>query len=423
MKSLFDKVNAKLNAQGGFLKAVSILVSGTIFAQLINFITLPLLTRIYSPSDFSIFAVFLSVVSILSTISCLRFEIAISTPKKDGEAFKLLLLALIINFIFSLVLFILLTFKELININIFNLDSYKFLWLIPLAIFFSGTYTSLQYWLSRKKKYKIIAKTKIKQAFNGSLLQIILGLLNFSIMGLIIGQIVKISSGFVIFYKEIVGDLKLYLNDISIGSLKEIFVKYNRYPKYSTFESLANTAGNQLPIILIAIYSIGPEAGYLMLAMQIMAIPLRLIGASVAQVYLVEASKHYQNNNLKQFTVTCIKKLIFMGALPLIIICCLAPILIPMIFGRQWDRTGEMILWMFPLYFTQFITSPISMALHVTNNQKLALCFQSVGVLLRCSGIFLIVNWNSNYLFNYYAISGFLFYCIYMVLIFYAIKK
>src|SRR5690606_40517579 len=65
-------------------------------------------------------------------------------------------------------------------------------------------------------------------------------------------------------------------------------------------------------------------------------------------------------------------------------------------FSRDWSSdvcSSDLILWMFPLYFTQFITSPISMALHVTNNQKLALCFQSVGVLLRCGGIFLIVNW------------------------------
>jgi len=423
VKSLLDKVNAKLNAQGGFLKAASILVSGTMVAQLINFITLPILTRIYSPSDFSIFAVYISIIGILSTISCLRLEIAISIPKEDKEAFFLLMLALMVNAIFSLLIILILFFIKIVDIEINSLNKYELTWLIPIAIFFAGAYTSLQYWMSRKKKYKIIAKTRVKQALSGSLLQIILGLLSFGIVGLIIGQIIKISSGFIVFIKEILMDLKIYIKEINIFQLKKIFIKYERFPKYSTFESLANTAGNQIPIIIIAIYSIGPEAGYLMLAMQIMAVPLRLIGSSIAQVYLVEASKKYQEHNIREFTLDCIKKLVFIGSLPLILISCLAPLLISLIFGDQWHRTGEMIFWMFPLYFIQFIVSPTSMVLHITNNQNLALYFQIFGLTLRCGGLLLIGYLDNSYLFSSYVVLGFIFYLLYLGLIFYVIEN
>ncbi|MFH4122330.1 translocase, partial [Acinetobacter baumannii] len=67
----------RLNAQGGFLKAVSVLVGGTAFAQGLAIIALPFITRLYSPSDFSIFAVYASILGILTVASCLRFEIAI----------------------------------------------------------------------------------------------------------------------------------------------------------------------------------------------------------------------------------------------------------------------------------------------------------------------------------------------------------
>ncbi|MDN5512754.1 MAG: translocase, partial [Acinetobacter sp.] len=104
MKSLSDKINAKLDAQGGFLKAVSILVGGTVFAQGIAVISLPILTRIYSPKDFSLFAVYASLLMILSVASCLRFEIAIPIPKEDSEATDLILLALISNFFISILI-------------------------------------------------------------------------------------------------------------------------------------------------------------------------------------------------------------------------------------------------------------------------------------------------------------------------------
>ena len=83
MKSLLDKINAKLNAQGGFFKAVSVLVGGTAFAQLIGFICLPILTRLYTPEDYSVLGVYVAIVSILSVVSCLRFEIAIPIAKSD----------------------------------------------------------------------------------------------------------------------------------------------------------------------------------------------------------------------------------------------------------------------------------------------------------------------------------------------------
>ncbi len=104
MKSLLDKINAKLNAQGGFFKAVSVLVGGTAFAQLIGFICLPILTRLYTPEDYSVLGVYVAIVSILSVVSCLRFEIAIPISKHNEEAKALLLLAIISNIIFTFIL-------------------------------------------------------------------------------------------------------------------------------------------------------------------------------------------------------------------------------------------------------------------------------------------------------------------------------
>ena len=83
VKSLLDKVNAKLNAQGGFLKSISVLVGGTIFAQAITVLSLPILTRLYNPLDFSIFAIYTSLLAVLSAISCLRFEVAIPISRDE----------------------------------------------------------------------------------------------------------------------------------------------------------------------------------------------------------------------------------------------------------------------------------------------------------------------------------------------------
>lgn len=423
MKSFLDKLNMKLNAQGGFLKAVSVLVGGTAFAQGIAILALPILTRLYTPEEFSLFAIYTSLLLILSVASCLRFEIAIPIPENNNEAIHLVLLALLSNLIISLLIGLIIWIFHLDIIFILRQpDFVGLIWLVPIGIFFSGSYNSLQYWTTRKKNFPLIAKTRMVQSISGVSIQIIMGLMGFSVLGLIVGQIVKVSSGIkslaLGFYKEAYNPIR----SLNLKVLKQVFKKNNKFPKYSALEALANSAAIQLPIILIAALALDAEAGYLILAMQIMAIPLGFIGGAVAQVYLAHASEKYNQGELTQYTYKCMFQLIKIGVIPLFVICLLAPSIVPLIFGEAWQRTGEMMLWMLPWFVMQFLVSPISMSLHITGNQKVALLLQIFGLGIRVGGMYLFSIFINNFMFEYYALSGFIFYSLYLLIIFLIVK-
>lgn len=425
MKSLFEKINNKLNAQGGFLKAVSVLVGGTVFAQGIAILFLPVLTRIYSPSDFSLFAVYISLLMILSVASCLRFEIAVPMPKKDSEATHLILLALISNFLVSILigLFIWVFHNE--TITLLNQPGFeKLIWLVPIGVFFSGIYNTLQYWATRKKKFNQIAKTRVVQSISGTFIQVIMGIMGFLTVGLIIGQIIKVSAGIHQLANSFWRDAHQFIKNITFKKLKKTFKENEKFPKYSTFEALANSAGVQLPIIIIAALVSGPEVGYLMLATQVMTLPMKFIGAAVAQVYLAQASDKYHQGYLKKYTIACIFKLMQIGIIPLVLISVLAPVLFPYIFGAEWKRSGDMVLWMFPWFLMQLITSPVSMSLHVAGKQTVALLLQILGFFIRVGGL-LIMAWCGivEYIFEYYALSGAVFYFIYLLIVLLTIKN
>ncbi|MBE6084396.1 MAG: hypothetical protein E7203_02820 [Selenomonas ruminantium] len=72
------------------------LVGGTAGAQAISFITLPVLTRMYSVSDFGVQALYMSIVSILVIVVTGRYELAILLPKDDDDSFALVILVLAI---------------------------------------------------------------------------------------------------------------------------------------------------------------------------------------------------------------------------------------------------------------------------------------------------------------------------------------
>lgn len=414
MKSLLDEVNAKLNAQGGFLKAVSVLVGGTAFAQLIGFLCLPILTRLYTPEDYSVLGVYVAIVAILAVVSCLRFDIAIPIPENENDGKALLLLSFLSNIIFSIILYVVLfiSYPYIQNYKIIDQLSY-WIWLIPFGVFVSGFYSALQFWATRHKRFKDIAKTRMTQAISGNTASLAGGVFAVGFGGLILGQLLNFSGGFF----KLAISAKKDLAIVKSSPLKTTFAKYSNFPKYSTFEALANIGAIQLPLLLLASYLIGPTVGYLMLAMKVLGVPMGLIGSAFSQVYLANANNHLASNTLYSYTKAVIFKIFKITVVPFILLALISPYVFGYIFGEKWSDVGLYILAMLPWYFMQILSSPVSMSLHVIGKQKIALYLQILGFILRVLGLLFVVNYFIENSFLYYVFSGFVFYLLYLFVI------
>lgn len=421
MKSLLERVKTKLNAQGGFLKAVAVLVGGTIFAQIITIITLPIITRLYNPEDFGVLSVYISILTIISTIACLRFDIAIPLPQKKQVAVNLVVLSFISVLIFTIIsiIIVLIFSNKLLSIN----ENYKYLiYILPLGVFFSGSSLFLQFWTSRTRKFKLISQTRVAQALGSSLVQISMSFMILGPIGLLLGQLMINIIGFGKLLKNFLSETIDDIKKVNSKDLKETFKQYEKFPKYSTSEALLNVGSIQLPILIIGIYE-SKEAGLLLLAMRIMAIPMSLIGASIGQVFLSYASNYYNKGELEKFTVSTIKKLGKIGFLPFMLIAFTSPFLIKYIFGPEWADVGWMISLMVPWFFMQFITSPVSMSLHVNGKQKIALYLQLFGLILRVGIVLVSIEYFTENVINLYIISGAVFYLIYFIVVLKNLKK
>ena len=64
-----------------YVRQVGVLLFGNAAAQLVNLASYPILTRLYSPSDFGGFALFLTAVGILGPIACARFDPPVQSSK------------------------------------------------------------------------------------------------------------------------------------------------------------------------------------------------------------------------------------------------------------------------------------------------------------------------------------------------------
>lgn len=408
---------------GSFIRDVAKLSLGTLVGRALTVAALPLLTRLYSPEDFALLATYVAIVSTIAVASCLGFEIAIPLAETDEDAKHLLILAIMaltIVTLFTLVVMMALPQQLATWTGQPALQPYR--WLVPLGIAALGLYSVTQYWSTRARRFTQIAQTRISQAVVGVATSVTMGWAGIAPLGLLLGNLLNTSAGSMkLAHWSIKNDAQIF-KGLALRGLQSAVCKYKGYPIYWTPESFFNTAGIQVPILLVAAYS-GAEAGFLMLAMQIMAVPMGMFGGAISQVYVSRAQTELQEGQLAPFTRTIMLRLFKVGFLPFLVLGILAPWLIPYVFGANWVRTGEIIMWFVPWMMLQFVVTPVSMVLHVTGNQAKSMTLQAIGLALRAGLVMLAANVRPQYIVETYAVSGAVFYLIYLYTVHRVISK
>ncbi|MDD3506007.1 MAG: oligosaccharide flippase family protein, partial [Sulfurimonas sp.] len=184
----------RLKPKSEFSKNVLTLMTGTTIAQAIPIAISPILTRIYTPEDFGVFALYVAIASILSVIATGRYEMAIMLPKKDEDAVNIVALSIIISFFVSFIsLVIVFIFNAKITNILGNPEISNWLYFIPITVLLTGVYQSFNYWSNRKKQYKRLAISRVVQSGSTATTNLGMGFGQMGSSGLILGQVLGLS--------------------------------------------------------------------------------------------------------------------------------------------------------------------------------------------------------------------------------------
>lgn len=322
----------------------------------------PLLSRIYSPESFGVFATLFAIISILSTFTSGRYELATVLPKENYNSNNLVLLTIFVSlFSVFLVTSIIFIFNDYLE-DIFNVNISTWIFFIPLAVLAVNIFNIFTYHNIRHKKYEDLSTSKIIKSASLILIQVSIGIFDNSVFGLLAGHI----------FSHFIGSIKLFFNslknnlfeDMSLKKIKDLSCKYSNFPKYDAPSSILDIASIQLPFLLMI--KIGGEivSGNFFLASRVISIPSSLIGQSIGQVYFQELNeaKNMQgmSSNLLKSTI---KKLIVIASPFTVVIYFLSPYLFPIIFGDKWVLGGEIAQYLAIVSWIQLITVPLSSTL------------------------------------------------------------
>ena len=396
----------KIKPKSEFSKNVLTLMTGTTIAQAIPIAISPILTRIYTPEDFGILALFVAITSIFGSIANGRYELAIMLPKKDENAINIFALGLIITFSMSFILLVLVVlFNEQITELLKNDEISVWLYFVPISVFFTGLYNILNYFNNRKKYYKDIANATIIKSIATAVIQLSIGLIKGGVSGLISGQLVSQIFANMRLFKNFIKD-KVLVSNISKVKMILLAKRYKDFPKFSMPGILVNVSMTNITNILISsLYDI-TTLGYYSVVQRVINLPSSLIGGAIGNVYFQESSLEKQQTGIaiKSF-MGVLKKLTIVGILPYFILFFVVEDIFPFIFGDNWKIAGEYAKIVIPLSLIRFIVSPISIAMTVFEKQKIGMYWQVSMFIISMSILFIAQYYKLEFgLFLYYTV-------------------
>lgn len=367
----------KFKPKSEFSRNVLTLMTGTTIAQAIPIAISPILTRIYTPENFGVFALFIAISSIFGSIANGRYELAIMLPKKDEDAINIFALGFIITCVLSLLLlFLIIFFHDYFIYLLGNDDISIWLYFVPISVFFIGSFNILNYFNTRKKYYKDIANTIIIKSIITAVIQLGFGLIKSGVGGLVSGQLISQIFANMRLLKNII-EKKILISSISKVKIIALSKRYKDFPKFSILAILANTLSFHLTNILISSYFSLSTLGFYSLVQRLLGMPSSLIGNSIGQVFFQEASKEKEETGkaINSFTNTLIKLLII-GIPSFGILFFIVEDLFAFVFGEKWRQAGIYAKIILPLFLVQFIVRPLMIIDTVFEKQKFYLTSQ-----------------------------------------------
>jgi O-antigen/teichoic acid export membrane protein len=373
-----------------YIRNVAMLIGGTAMGQAVVILASPVLTRIYTPSDFGLLAIFTAVVTLFMVVGSLRFEVGVPLAPDNRTASDVLWLSVCIVVALSLLVGLVAWLGNAAIASHPEIAPIRdYLWLLPIAILGGGLYRVFNAWATRVEAYGPLARTKINQGLTLVIGQIGIGLLRTGPVGLLLGWTAGQTAG--------VGTLAMLtwrqnreaIRRTSVAGMVAAARRYWQLAMMLSASTILNTAVATVPAIYLASYHGLGVAGAYALGQRVVAAPMELVAGSMAQVYFGEAYrlKREDPGRLYSLFLKTVVRLAAVGTGPLLLIALSGPWVFSVLFGSNWREAGQYLQVLAPMLVIQFIYNGFAGTLEVLERKTLILIASLIRALSLIAGV------------------------------------
>lgn len=349
--------------QSELLKNSSMLILGTVLAQLIPILFQPLLRRMFSAEAFGTVALYITAVGMLVAIANLKYESAVVLPEKDQEARSIVSGGVWISALFSIACFIYIFFNEGQIGRYFELNETEswYLHFLPLSVFLVSSFQCFNFYLIRQKAFKASARNKVYRRAAEAAVQSSTGAIKYSsglLLGNFVGDVINFFGGYRQTKKE---GFQFIWN---VAAIKMALRKHWQFPVFHALPSFLNTISLTLPVFIVNAVFGKAETGQFDLSRMVLSLPMALISIALSQVYLQHQAEKIRNKQSIQQDFKKVSRTLLLLSLPFsLLLFFFAGPLFSFLFGKEWAMAGELTAVLVFGQTLKFIVSPLSSTL------------------------------------------------------------
>lgn len=361
----------------------------SIIGQLITYLTMPILARIFDPHAFSLYADFFAWVIPLSVLNTLRVEYAIPSFAKKTEQYRTAYDAIIISLINTIIFTIPFVIYTLISSN-----SSWYYALIPSAALLNSMPQVLFFLVTKQLKTNQTGLYRIINSLANQLLSILFGLLLKDVLGLILGFIIGQLVGMLVLC---FGQVHLIWQQRTKFSPLLLLKNYKEFMLFNTPMGVLEVLQISSIILLISYYFGDPFPGYFYLTWRVLQAPINLISNNAYLVNyhhcseLKTKSLPYNKLIIDQF------KILFGIAIIIsFVIFLFGKEIFSILLGENFSYSGQLAGNLVVLFSMQFAINPFSFVAILENKQRELLIRYGAQFLLNTLCFVVLANLNFN---------------------------
>jgi O-antigen/teichoic acid export membrane protein len=361
-----------------FGRDVLTLVSGTVAAQAIVVGALPLLSRLFAPAAFGLFALYSTIMSLCAFVVSGRYELAVVIPEDDRDGASLVRVALTLAaFGAAVLLVVALFFRRPLAVALGNPALSAWLLVLPLSVFVTSTTQTLNIWFTRIERYRAVATNRVIVAIVSTAASFLFAWLGFRMAGLLLGVIAGQLVGVVLY--AYAARISMQERGVSAARdrMRELMHRYRDFPRYSVLADAIGFAGSSTPVLLIGPTFGAAAVGYYGMTQRMLGVPSGVIGGAFADVFRQRAAREMAvTGNCRATWLQTCRELLIIGIPLFLVVIVVGPIVAPPILGKKWGEIAPFVRILGVLYAIGFVASPLGRTLHFGERQRVDLLWQ-----------------------------------------------
>ena len=365
------------------------MISGTTLGQIISLAVYLVLSRIYTPQDFGVFALYMSILSITNIMATAKYELAVMMPREDHKGLNLTGLSAIISVFVSLFLFVLvLLFNKPFTRMLGNEQISPWLYLVPLSTLLNGCYQGLNYWSNRNKRFRTMTAASLGQSLTNSSVKVGAGFLVTGPFGLIFGSIAGQFTGLLTYLGNFLKHDRNKFSLINQKDMASLAREHYRFPKYNMLHGVANNFSGNLPVFILTSWFSSAAAGLYSFGFTMIFRPMSLITTAFSQVFSQRViTRENEGLPILPDVRRLLVKMFQFSFIPFVIVAIFASRIFGFVFGQEWETAGQYTRILIPWLYVVFLSAPFSFLPDLFRVQGKAFLIDLVKLAVRIAAI------------------------------------